>query len=109
MAKTIKIGANYFEVIKRGTKKAKHLYNSYKWSKNYYGCRSLRQCYARPSWAKECAYEDCMRMLNDFDYFEGDTVIGYNSCTFSYGAIVEYDNITYVMYITKEHNYLAEL
>ena len=107
MAKTLKIGENYYEVVKGSTAKGKALYNAWRDSVNYYGCRSLRACYERPSWAKECAYEDCMRMLNDFDYFEWDTVIGYNCMQFSYGAYVEYDNIAYVMYITKSHNYLV--
>lgn len=109
MAKTIKIGDNYYEVVKITTVKGKELYNSWKHSKNYYGCRSLYDCYERPSVYKQRAYEECMSMLNDFEYFEWDTVIGYNCMMFSYGAYVEYDNVAYVMYITKEHNYLVEL
>ena len=98
-----------YEVISIKTSLGQRLYNSYRHSVNYWGCRSLRICYERPSWAKQCAYDDCMRMLDDFEYFERDTVIGYNCMQFSYGASVELGEHTYCMYITKCHNYLVEL
>lgn len=100
--------ANY-EVIKKGTKKAEHLYNSYKWSMNYYGTRNLWHCYERPSQAKECAYEDCVGMLSDFEGCKGYTVISYNCMQFTFGSIVWLKGIVYLMYITKAHNYLVEL
>lgn len=109
MANYLSLNRANYEVIKKGTKKAEHLYNSYKWSRNYYGCRSLYCCYERPSVYKERAYDECVSMLRDFDDYECYTVIGYNSCTFSFGAIVWLNEKMYLMYITKEHNYLVEL
>ena len=100
--------ANY-EVIKKGTKKAEHLYNSYKWSMNYYGRRNLYYCYDRPSQAKIRAYEYCIGMLADFEGCKGYTVIGYNCMQFSFGSFVWLEGKMYLMYITKSHNYLVEL
>lgn len=109
MAKYLSLISANYEVIKKGTKKAENLYNGYKWSLSNYGWRSLYCCYERPSVYKERAYEECLRMLRDFDAYEKYTVIGYNSCTFSFGSIVWLKGQMYLMYITKEHNYLVEL
>ena len=92
-------------------KKAQDLYDRYHHSNNYYGSRTLWDCYDRPSYAKEGAYDYCMSAMRSFEDYEAWTVIGYNCMQFSFGCRV-YDAKThkhYVLYITKEHNYAIEV
>ena len=54
-----------------------------------YGLKHIDDCYKNPSYYKTRAYY-CLESLarNKYDYCLDSGVIGYNSCTFSWGAIV---------------------
>ena len=109
MAKTMNVAGINYEVIKSGTKRAKHLYKCFEYSINRYGGRTLWSCYTRPSYAKERAYNECVSWVRGFDDYDVWTVITYNTMMFTFGCIVYLEGKKYLMFITKAHNWLVEL
>lgn len=51
--------------------------------------KHIDTCYTSPSQAKTSVYYSLEKMAwHDYDYCLGSGIIGYNTCTFSWGAIV---------------------
>ena len=70
----------------------------------YASGRKLHHCYARPSTAKSYIYDKWERWAyeNDIHYFG---ISSYNSQTFTLQGLVDVDGVTYILIITKAHNY----
>jgi len=83
----------------------KRAYNSYKYAWNKYGYRYLYECYDRPSRAKSEAINYCYELEHKYNGYNG-TIIGYNTCTFSYGFLFDKDGKTYFAYITRDYDRL---
>lgn len=110
-------GKVYIYRVVRG-KKAVGFANSYYYSVSTYGFRTVRQSYVRPSNYKLNAYEDCLRIVYDFQrsfthegdeiYASGCTVVNTNSQKFTFGCEL-IDKVTGEiigwLYITADNNY----
>ena len=53
-----------------------------------YGLKHIDDCYIRASHYKTRAYYSLEALVRKYDYCLDSGVIGYNTCTFSWGAIV---------------------
>ena len=85
----------------------KDAYKRYKWSSDY----TLRDCYDRPSYAKENAFNYCRELVNDYQGRQG-RIISYNLFQFTYGFIGKINGKDAFFYITKEYDryiYLEDL
>lgn len=69
-----------------------------------YAGRTIYQCYERPSTAKVHIYKEWEEWayLNDVQYFG---VSSYSGFQFSLQGLVEHEGKTYLLSITKSHNY----
>ena len=71
---------------------------------------SLYDCYNRPSHAKERAFKYCEELRDKYQDAETRSyygILGYNTCTFSYGFIGKYEGKKAVFYITRANDYVA--
>ena len=70
----------------------------------YASGRNLQQCYDRPSTTKSYIYDKWERWAyeNDVHYFG---ILSYNCSTFTLQGLVDVDGVTYILIITKAHNY----
>ena len=96
MENKIRIGGKCFEV---------HRSKYAKISKLAYGSgRKLHHCYYRPSTTKSQIYDKWERWAyeNDVNYFG---ILSYNCHTFTLQGLVDVDGVTYILIITKAHNY----
>ena len=70
----------------------------------------LYDCYDRPSTAKERAFKYCEELRDKYQDVETRSyygILGYNTCTFSYGFIGKYEGKKAVFYITHANDYVA--
>ena len=74
--------------------------------------QSLRDCYDRPSEAKEAAYDYCLDLCNRYNCSYNYTIMGYNTFSFSFGFAGEINGKEAFFYITKSYDrfiYLDEI
>ena len=93
--KTIEIGGATFTVHKSKLTNLTFM--------QQYAGRTLAQCYERPSYSKQYIYNMWLEwaIRNDIQYFG---ISGYNGFQFTLQGLIEIDNITYILHITKTAN-----
>ena len=96
MANKIIIGGQWFEVHRSKYAYISQLANG--------SGRELHHCYDRPSTTKSYIYDKWERWAyeNDVHYFG---ILSYNCSTFTLQGLVDVDGVTYILIITKAHNY----
>lgn len=67
----------------------------------------LYNVYDRWSRAKDNAFEYCKNLQCKFDGL-GGYICSHNTCMFTYGFVCMLEGKRYLVYITKEHNYIME-
>ena len=77
----------------------KSAYRAYKETET----RNIWQAYAKPSFAKQCAWGRCARLMVDMGG-HGLSVIGCNTNTFSAGFVCEIDGKPAFVWITKGYD-----
>lgn len=85
------------------TKTIRNAYEGYLRSIDYHGYRDLWDCYARPSYAKERAYEYCENLRAQYNGHSA-TVTGFNCMMFTYCFIGEYEGKQAFFWITKDND-----
>ena len=71
---------------------------------------TLYDCYSKPSARKERAYKYCEDLRDKYQDNETRSyygILGYNTCTFSYGFIGKYEGKEAVFYIAHANDYVA--
>lgn len=65
---------------------------------------TLRDCYERPSYNKERAFDYCLELVQKYNGRQ-PRIIGYNTMQFSFGFIGSYDgNKPAFFYITRDYD-----
>ena len=74
-------------------------------------CRTLDDCYAKPSDIKKAIWKEWCEFFRPFysNFAIGCFVNSYNCMVYTIGAQIEVDNVHYNVLITPVHNYIAEV
>ncbi len=67
----------------------------------------LHNVYDRWSWAKENAFDYCVSLKEKFDGLCG-YICSHNTCMFTFAFTCMLEGKRYLVYITKENNYIME-
>lgn len=97
-----------FTIIKKDTKKAQAVINSYNYYKGKTKGDNLYEIYNNYSYNKYNALKYCKNLVRDYNGF-GACFGGHNCNVFSYYFMGEYNGVKYLFYITRDYNYIIEL
>lgn len=76
-----------------------------------YMCRTLDDCYAKPSDIKKAIWKEWCDFFRPFylNFAKGVFVNSYNRMIFTIGAQILYNGVMYNILITPTHNYISEI
>lgn len=96
----------YINEINSNTKKAEQLLNNYYYAIKHYGCRTLDDCYEKPSERKRTIFQSLEHeRFNDFYDSNSRTIVSFNSQFFTYAFTYRNDGFDYVHYVTYANEY----
>lgn len=103
MQKYVSTPMGEFEILRKPTKRVKAmLTNVAYWETLPHAPRTIWDAYEKPSYNKERIYNDWKEWLNEYKDFR---IVSHNCNFFSIAVVTD----TYILYITKSHNYMIEM